>query len=93
METSPRGGGDVTMDEQATEYLESLAKLREDPANPGALLALAVLYAEEGHRACALHYLRKAEFLEPRLPGLRKLRRRLDQWCLSNGGPLPNVEH
>ncbi|MFQ5553680.1 MAG: hypothetical protein ACE5EW_08225 [Thermoplasmata archaeon] len=76
------------MDEQAAEYLACLAKLREDPLDLEALMSLAALYAEEGHRKHALWYLRKVEFLDRRHPGLTRLKERLQRWNGPNGERL-----
>ncbi|MFQ5985758.1 MAG: hypothetical protein ACE5KQ_00150 [Thermoplasmata archaeon] len=76
------------MDEQAAQYLACLAKLREDPLSPEALMSLAALYAEEGHRKHALWYLRKVEFLDRHHPGLTHLKDRLHRWNGLNGTRL-----
>jgi hypothetical protein len=73
------------LDEQAAEYLACLAKLREDPLDSEALMALAALYAEEGHRKHAIWYMRKVEFLDRHHPGLARLKKRLDRWNGLNG--------
>ncbi|MEE9592393.1 MAG: hypothetical protein V3W28_02290 [Thermoplasmata archaeon] len=76
------------MTDQAAAYLACLAKLREDPLDPEALMALAALYAAEGHRKHAVWYLRKVEFLDRHHPGLARLKKRLDRWNGLNGTRL-----
>ncbi|MFQ5907767.1 MAG: hypothetical protein ACE5JE_02935 [Thermoplasmata archaeon] len=76
------------MDEQAAAYLACLAKLREDPLDAEALMALAALYAEEGHRKHAVWYLRKVEFLDRHHPGLSRLKKHLERWNGFNGARL-----
>ncbi|MEE9267924.1 MAG: hypothetical protein V3U70_00785 [Thermoplasmata archaeon] len=78
------------MDEQAAEYLACLAKLRENPLDPEALLRLAALYAEEGHWKHAVWYMRKVEFLDRHHPGLPRLKNRLRRWEGLNGSRVPS---
>lgn len=58
-------------------YLQCLERLRDDPLCVDALFTLAAIYAVEGHRAQALDYVRKAEFLDAEYPGLLLLKGRI----------------
>lgn len=58
-------------------FLRCLERLREDPLSADAFFTLAAIYAAEGHRAHAVEYLRKAEFLDANYPGLPMLKARI----------------